>query len=284
MDNPVPKTPKFYTHWLVWMLIPLTLGLAISLLIPRPTIGMIQLNDAIYHQSAQELIKQIIFAGQTPEIRSVVLVLNSPGGTVSDTESVYMELAKLRQKKPVITVIESMAASGGYYLAAGTDYIFAKPSSSVGNIGVIGYLPSSPEIMEETYSTGPYKLWGAPRDRYVREIEMLKNGFLQAVLLGRGDRLKIDNEQILSGEIWAGSEAVRLGLVDELGGHSQAYEKAAAMSKISHYQVVDLRNLAGLPDPSSDTSFYQTENGIITGYPKKAGIYHLFIPDYGELQ
>jgi protease IV len=269
---------------MIWIIIPIILGLWISFLIPRPKIGLIQLNDAIYHQSAQELIKQIIFAGQRPEIRGVILVLNSPGGTVSDTESVYMELARLRQKKPVITIIESMAASGGYYLAVGTDYIFAKPSSSVGNIGVIGYLPPSPEIMEETYSTGPYKLWGSPRDRYVREIEMLKKGFLQAVLLGRGDRLKINNEQILSGEIWAGSEAVRLGLVDELGGHSQAYEKAAEMSKISHFQVVDLRNLAGLPETSTDNSFYQIWNGITTAFPRKAGIYHLFIPDYENFQ
>jgi protease IV len=269
---------------MAWIIIPIIFGMVLSLLIPQPKIGLIQLNDAIYYQSAQDLIKQIIFAGQTPDIRAVVLVLNSPGGTVSDTESVYMELAKLRQKKPVITIIESMAASGGYYLAVGTDFIFAKPSSSVGNIGVIGYLPPSPEIMEETYSTGPYKLWGAPRDRYVREIEMLKKGFLQAVLLGRGDHLKINIEQILSGEIWAGSEAVRLGLVDELGGHSQVYDKAAAMSKISHFEVVDLRNLAGLPEPSTDTSFYQTWNGIITAFPRKAGIYYLFIPDYGDLQ
>jgi len=113
---------------------------------------------------------------------------------------------------------------------------------------------------------------------------MLKNGFLQAVLLGRGDKLKLNHEELLSGEIWAGSEAVRFGLVDELGGLSQAYEKAAALGKISHYLVKDIREMLGKKEPIQDTIFFQLSEGLITPYPRKQGIYYLFIPEYEGLQ
>ncbi len=104
------------------------LGIGFSLFIPQPVVGVITLNDAIYDYSAQYLIEQIVYAEQSPQVMAVVLVMNSPGGTVVDTEAVYLELARLRTTKPVVTVIGGMAASGGYYLASGTDYIIANPA------------------------------------------------------------------------------------------------------------------------------------------------------------
>ncbi len=124
--------------------------------------------------------------------------MNSPGGTVTDTESVYREMLALKKVKPVVTVIEGMSASGGYYVASASDYIFAKASSEIGNIGVIGTQPQAPTVYEDIYSTGPYKMWGMPRDSFSRELEMLKQGFLQAVKLGRGDRLNMPDEMILT--------------------------------------------------------------------------------------
>jgi membrane-bound ClpP family serine protease len=127
--------------WLLWLALPLVIGILIASFVPKPVIGIIRLEDAIYSYSAQDMIKQIKYASEHPEVRAVVLAFDSPGGTVVDTEAVYMELAKLREKKPVVTAINGMAASGAYYLSVGTDYIYAKPSSMVGNIGVISYLP-----------------------------------------------------------------------------------------------------------------------------------------------
>src|SRR3972149_11816711 len=155
-----------------------------------------------------------------------------------------MELMRQRAKKPVVTVVNGMAASGAYYLAAGTDFIYAKPTSQVGNVGVIGYLPPAPFIFEEIISTGPYKLWGSPRDTYLREIAMIKLGFYQAVTLGRGDRLTAGADVILRGQIWAGTDAVRLGVIDELGTESDAADKAAQMARAWHYETLDLRSLA----------------------------------------
>jgi len=263
---------------LLFIVLPLIAGILLSLLVPRPIIGIIYLNDAIYSNTAQEMITQIIYAREHAEVRAVILVLNSPGGTVTDTESVYMELARLRQNKPVITMIEGMAASGAYYISSGTDYILAKPSSEVGNVGVIGYMPSPPTIYEEVYSTGPYKLWGSPRDTFMREMEMMKGGFLKAVLLGRGQALKVPSEVVLRGQIWPGTEALRMGLIDELGTQSRAYEKAAQLARITHAKVEDLRTLAGIPSIVPASFFMLTEDGKSTSYPKEPGIYYLYIP------
>jgi protease-4 len=227
------------------------------------------------------MIAQIEYAREDPRVRAVVLVMNSPGGTVSDTESVYLELARLRATKPVVTVIEGMAASGGYYLACGTDYILAKASSDVGNVGVIGYLPEAPYVEEEVISTGPYKMWGSSRDGFIRQVEMLKQGFLRAVQIGRDRALQAAPEEVLTGQLWPGNEALRLGLIDGLGTQTDAIEKAADIAKIRNYTTVDLRQNVDLP--AVDDLFFQTMNGVTTPYPQKAGIYLLYIPPGKEM-
>jgi protease-4 len=264
--------------YLVWLALPLIAGILIAALIPQPVVGLINLNTSIDAYSAKDLITQIDYARTHPEVRAVVLILDSPGGTVADTEAVYLEILKLRKSKPVVASINSMAASGAYYLTVGTDYAFAKPTSLVGNIGVIGYLPQTPTIFEGIISTGPYKLWGTPRDTYVRQIEMIKQGFFGAVKAGRGERLKAGPEVVLSGQIWPGSEALQLGLIDELGAQSDAIEKAASLGHISNYNPVNLATLA-LSLPTTTYQFFATsETGMTLPYPKDPGVYMLYIP------
>lgn len=263
--------------WLIWLALPLVTGMIVASTIPQPVIGVIRLEDAIYLQTARSMITQINYAMEHPEVRAVVLAFDSPGGTVVDTEAIYMELARLRARKPVVTVVNGMAASGAYYLSANTDYIYAKPTSMVGNIGVIGYLPSTPIIFEDIISTGPYKLWGAPRDSDMRQIEMIKEGFFQAVMLGRGDKLTIGPETVLSGKIWVGSEAVRIGIADELGTEADAINKAAKLAHVANYESADLYDLAGLQS-SASTFFIQSPQGLTLPYPTEPGMYLLFIP------
>lgn len=263
---------------LIWIVLPLIVGLLIASAVPQPVIGVIRLNDAIYSYTAREMIAQIQYAMDHPEIRAVVLAFDSPGGTVVDTEAVYFELTRLREKKPVVTAVNGMAASGAYYLSVNTDYIYAKPTSMVGNIGVIGYLPPAPFLIEDIISTGPYKLWGAPRDSDMRQIEMVKRGFFEAVNLGREGRLNAEPQVIFSGQIWAGSEAVRLGIADEIGTETDAYAKAASLAKVAHYQVKDLYELAGLVSPYAYPFFFQSPDGMVMPYPNEAGTYLLYIP------
>lgn len=263
---------------LLWLALPLIIGLLIAAAVPQPVVGVIFLNTSIDSYSAGDLNAQITYARNNSQISAVVLVLDSPGGTVVDTESVYLELLKLRQSKPVVTSINSLAASGAYYLTVGTDYAFAKPTSNVGNIGVIGYLPQAPTIYEGIISTGPYKLWGAPRDTYMRQIEMVKQGFFNAVKAGRGDKLTVGPDVVLSGQIWPGSEALQFGLIDELGTQSDAVAKAASLAHIGHYRTVNLANLALPPVPTPSSFFATTADGKSLPYPKEAGVYLLYIP------
>jgi protease-4 len=265
---------------LLWWGIPaLVLGILLSLFIPKPTIGIIRLNDAIYASTAKDLITQITYARENPNVRAVLLILDSPGGTVVDTEAVYMELARLRQTKPVVTWVSGMAASGAYYLSSGTDYVVAVPSAEVGNVGVIGYLPPTPIVIEDIISTGPYKLWGSPRDTTVREIEMIKQGFFQAVKLGRGDRLQIGPETLLRGQIWPASEALRLGLIDQLGSETDALNQAARLAHLWHYEVSDLYAQAVSAQSTGAYGFFlQTKEGIRLPYPSEPGLYMLYIP------
>ena len=261
----------------LWAVLPLAVGILIASAIPRPVIGIIRLDDAIYAQTARDMVSQIDYAIEHPEIRAVVLALDSPGGTVVDTEAVYMELARLRALKPVVTAVNGMSASGAYYLSANTDFIYAKPTSLVGNVGVIGYLPSTPFIYEDIISTGPYKLWGAPRDSDMRQIEMIKQGFYQAVILGRGDRLLIGPATLLRGQIWPGTEGLRLGIIDALGTETDAANKAAEIARVTHFEVADLRLLAGIP-ATYNPFFVQSPEGVTLPYPTEPGIYMLYIP------
>lgn len=263
------------------LLIPLALGIAIAAMIPRPIVGLIYLRDAIHAFTSAEMIAQIRYAMERPEVRAVVLVIDSPGGTVIDTEAVYLELARLREQKPVVTMAQGVAASGAYYLSVGTDYIFAGPSSPIGNVGVLSQLPPAPSVFEDTVSTGPYKLFGSARDSQLRRMEAIKQAFYEAVTLGRGEALKIGPETLLRGEIWLGGEALRLGLVDELGSVSQAIQHAAEMAQVANYRVEDLREPAGLPPEFSFPFFIETAEGVLTPYPRQSGLYLLWIPTSG---
>jgi protease-4 len=275
------------TNLAIWGILPLVAGILLSLLIPHPKIGIIYVNDAIYAYTSHNILQELTVARDSNDVKAVVLVINSPGGTVTDTESLYREVDSLRQTKPVVTVIEGMAASGGYYLACATDLIYAKASSEVGNIGVIGTQPDKPAVYEDIYSTGPYKMWGLPRDSFSREIEMLKQGFLEAVKKGRGDRLKISDETILRGEVYTGGDAARMGLIDGLASQSEAIEQAARLAGIRHYQTLDLFTAAGLSQQQLSMPlgfFRQDSSGNITAYPAKSGTYLLYIPGLGEAQ
>lgn len=264
---------------LLWLVLPFALGLLAAALIPQPVIGVISLTDAIYGYSAQSVIRQIDYAREHSEVRAVVLVLDSPGGTVVHTEAIYLELLKLRESKPVIVSIDGMAASGAYYLTAGSDYAFAKPTSMVGNIGVIGILPESPSIFENVISTGPYKLWGSPRDTYMRQIETIKQAFYAVVKTGRGDRLQAGADVVLSGQIWPAAAAYQIGLIDELGSQSDAVEKAASLARVSSYKVIDLYSLAAAQSQASAYGFFaESAEGATLSHPKEAGIYLLYIP------
>ena len=266
---------------ILYILLPLVLGTIMSAFVPQPIIGIIEVRDPIFDATGKQLVEQVQYAQENNRIKAVVLVIDCPGGTVNDTELVFLELVKLTKKKPVVSMVQGLSASGAYYLSMAADEIISNPSAMIGNVGVIAGLPDTPYIEEDMYSTGPYKLWGSSRDAYIRQIEGMKNAFLRAVEFGRGDRLTIPLTEVSRGAMYPASEAVELGMIDEIGAQSDAIELAAKKALIAHYKIIDLKSAVSQEKIEAGSFFATDEKGKSTGYPSNPGFYYLFVPDFG---
>ena len=226
---------------LLWGVAPLLVGLWLAqTMVPQPAVGVIRLYGDIYVESADFVLAQIEAARSDPDIAAVVVRLDSPGGEVAASEQLYMELQTLRREMPVVGSIDSMAASGGFYMAMGTDPIYAKPSSTVGNVGVWGYIPPDLGVNDVILASGPFKLTASNRDEFLRSIEAMKQEFLETVFSQRGERITISRVELSQGLAYTGRQAMGLGLIDHLGTETDAIRTAASQAGIAHYRVVDL--------------------------------------------
>lgn len=272
--EPSRRRPLF---WGAQILAPLIVGVVLALwAIPAPKIGIVRLEGEIHDALSDYVAAQLDYARSDPSIRAVVLKVNSPGGGVTASENLYFSLLAFRESKPLVVSVDTMAASGGYYAAAAGELIFAKPSSSVGNVGVVSFMPSPSFVDEEMVSTGPFKLFGASRSTYGREMEMLKQGFLRAISAQRGDRLKIDMDMLSRGEMYVGMRAQELGLIDRIGTLSDAVEAAAGLARLRQYQVVEIETEAGLHAPSGlELTIGQSESKGGPGH--SPGQYYLYV-------
>ncbi len=189
------------------------------------------------------LIRQLHSARDNASVKAVVLRINSPGGTVPASQEVGEELKKLRATgKPVVTSMADMAASGGYWLAACTDKIYANPSTITGSLGV--YMPYSNweelykkiGVRQEKIKSGPHKDILSPDRQLTAEeraiiqtmVDDMYNQFVEIIAEGRHlDPARV--RQLADGRIYTGRQAKEVGLVDELGNMYDAIDGAAAM-------------------------------------------------------
>jgi protease-4 len=222
------------------LVLALALGILLSLyLVPAPQVAVIQIEGDIWGFYTAYLRQALEEAEGDPAVRAVVLDITSPGGEVTASEDIYFQILKLRERKPVVASISEIAASGAYYIAAAADEIYAKPGSTVGNIGVISILPETDLVDEELYTTGPFKLSGGSQMEAIRQIDMLKQTFLAAILAQREGRLQVGPEVLSRGEVYLGLQAQQMGLVDEIGSLGDATAAAASRARLRRYAVVD---------------------------------------------
>ena len=203
--------------------------------------------------SLAELIRQ---ARMDSEVNAVVLRVDSGGGSAFASEIIRNELALLKESgKPLVVSMGSMAASGGYWISALADEIWATPTTLTGSIGIYGAFPTLDKALAKlgiyTDGVGTTDLAGAMRlDRPLNPIagrviqSSIEHGyeqFLEVVAEGRNmDKESV--EKIAGGRVWTGSDAFHNGLVDKLGGLDQAVVAAAALADLDSYrrQVIEL--------------------------------------------
>ena len=194
-------------------------------------------------------------ARQDPAIAAVVLEIRSPGGLATSSENIFYSMLRLRAEKPLVVVIDGMAASGGYYMAAAANRIYAPASAYVGNIGTRGPRPSDPYISPDELSTGPYKFAGGSRFDQIYQLELIKEGFVNNVIAQRLNSpvnpLKLDKKTIEEGRLYLGSEAVAVGLVDLEGARSDGIIGAAELAGLRSYRVEPLDAYFGIPVSSA---------------------------------
>jgi protease-4 len=209
----------------------------------KHNIGVIDIPFTVITDDSAYVITQYLeYARKDPSIKAVVIRISTPGGGAASSERLYIATRNLRDEKPVVMVMNGMVASGGYMMAMGVNHTYAQTSSLVGNVGVItiaGPLVPRP-LPESIVVTGPHKLYGSSRRDWIGLAEELKDAFAEMVMLERGDKIRITEAELTEGRLYAGVDAVRLGLVDEVGGDSDAMEKAAELAGISNYGTVDV--------------------------------------------
>jgi protease-4 len=186
------------------------------------------------------------------DVKAVVLRVNSPGGSAVASEVIRRELVLLHEKKPVVVSMGSMATSGGYWIATACDRVFAEPTTITGSIGVVAILPNVQGLAErfdvniESVKTARHAdvfSIAKPRDEETMKVmqgfvEDSYEKFITRVSESR-KMSREDIEKIAGGRVWSGADALRLGLVDEIGGLDRAITHAASVAKLTNYTVVD---------------------------------------------
>ena len=223
----------------------LVIGLGIAeIYSPEPVIGVLRFEDALTIESSGELVEMIEAARQDHRVAGVALEILSPGGLATSSENVFYALLNLREVKPVVVAIDTLAVSGGYYMAVAGNRIYAPSSSYIGNVGTRGPRPSDPAISPDELSSGPFKLTGGNRFDRIQQLDVVKNAFVGNVVYQRSNAemnpLKIDAEAVAEARIYLGSEAMAVGLIDSEGALSDAIAATAELAGVERYQAVDL--------------------------------------------
>ncbi|MFZ6052113.1 signal peptide peptidase SppA [Halocola ammonii] len=207
---------------------------------------------------SERVAKALRDARKDEDVKAIVLRVNSPGGSALASDVIWRETQLIKEEgKPFVVSMSDLAASGGYYIAAGADQIFANPNTITGSIGVFGLIPNLGQFMENKLgitfdnvktnehadlATGTKSLDPLEYEAIQESVNDVYQTFLQRVADGRG-MTKEQVDEIAQGRVWSGKQALELGLVDELGNLEAAVEHAAEMAQLDDYEIKELPEL-----------------------------------------
>ena len=203
-------------------------------------VGIVELKGLIV--SSEQTLKHLTEFRHDPNVKSVVLRIDSPGGSVGASQEIYKEVMRTNEVKPVIASMGSMGASGGYYAALGAENIIANPGTMTGSIGVIVKFPNLEGFFEkigyrsEVIKSGPLKDVGAsnrPMSEEERKLmqDLIDNVYGQFVrdIAAARDMEEDIIRELADGRIYTGEQALEVGLIDSLGNFTDAIIIAADM-------------------------------------------------------
>ncbi|WP_298773912.1 signal peptide peptidase SppA [uncultured Shewanella sp.] len=206
-----------------------------------------QPSGEIGGESTSKLLRKARFDNH---VKAIVLRVDSPGGSAFASEQIRQEVLAIKAaNKPIIVSMGSYAASGGYWISADADYIYATPTTLTGSIGIFGLIPTFKDsladlgIYTDGVGTSQWAGFSVTRDLtpafsqvMQRTIEQGYDNFITIVANGRDmEKQAVDN--IAQGRVWTGSQALDLGLVDAIGDMPQAIQKAAEMAKLKQFDT-----------------------------------------------
>lgn len=217
-------------------------------------VAVVRLEGTI--MGSKNTVSQLKEYAKDRSVKAIVLRINSPGGAVAPSQEIYEEVRKVAARKKIVVSMGSVAASGGYYVASAATRIIADPGTLTGSIGVIMEIPNVAGLMNkiglktEIIKSGKNKDMGTPframkpEERKILQgvMDNVHNQFIRAVAKGR--KMKIaDVRKLADGRVFTGEQALKLGLVDQLGSFEDAIRTAARLAGISgEPQVVEKEN------------------------------------------
>ena len=203
-------------------------------------IAVVDLEGVII--SPKDLVEQLRKYGDDSSIKAIIIHVNSPGGGAAASEEIYREVLRIRdvKKKRIVASIETVGASGAYYVSSATNKIFADEASIVGSIGVIAEWYNYEELLKWAklqaivLKAGEFKDTGSP----VRPMTPAERAYLQGMIdnmhtqfiesVAKGRRMKVDEiKPLADGKVWTGEQAVPLKLIDQIGDFRAAVEDTA---------------------------------------------------------
>ncbi len=231
----------------------------------------------------QELIiKALKKARKESSIKAIVLRINSPGGSALASDIIWREIDLTKKEKPLVVSIGNYAASGGYYMACVADKIIAEPTSITGSIGVFGIVPNISEFADKIGINGEqvgtnkqsvgYSIFEPINESFLKVtkegVEDFYATFVEKVAAGRNMTFaQVDS--IAQGRVWTGKEAVKNGLVDELGSLEDAIDIAASLAEVEDYRVrnypsyeKDIKEMFKSPFASAKENIIKEELGL----------------------
>lgn len=219
-------------------------GLTDGLLTAQNDIAVIEVEGVI--TKSKPVVDKLLRLKKDTSIKAIVVRINTPGGGVGPSQEIYEELMKMRDKKKIVASMESVAASGGYYIACAAHKIFANPGTITGSIGVIIEFANIEDLLGKiglksvVIKSGKYKDILSPTRTMSPEEQALLQGVIDSVhkqfidAVAKGRTLPRDKViPIADGRIFSGEQAKEIGLVDQLGNFQDALDAAAKMCGIT---------------------------------------------------